>query len=501
MELATVTEPLQARIVIVGSGFAGLGMGIRLKQAGIDDFVILERADDLGGTWRDNSYPGCACDVPSHLYSFSFAPNPDWSRTFSGQEEIWAYLRGCAERYGITPHIRYGHEVTEAAWDEDERRWRVETTQGPYSGEVLVAGMGALSDPSIPALPGLDAFEGTVFHSATWDHRHDLAGERVAVVGTGASAIQFVPQIQPEVARLHVFQRTPPWIMPRPDRPVSAAERRLYRLLPAAQLAMRAGIYWARETFLLGFRHKRLAGLPERLARKHLYDQVADPELRRKLTPDYTIGCKRILISDDYYPALAQPNVEVVTEGIREIRPRSVVTADGTEREVDTIVFGTGFHVTDMAAADRVRGRDGQLLGDVWQGSPQAYVGTTIAGFPNLFMLVGPNTGLGHNSMVFMIESQLNYVMDCLRVMDERDLATVEVRPEVQAAYNAAVQADMRGTVWTSGGCASWYLDANGRNTTLWPGFSWSFRQRTRRFDPGDYTVRARTPQPVAVPA
>jgi cation diffusion facilitator CzcD-associated flavoprotein CzcO len=501
MELTPVTEPLHARVVIVGSGFAGLGMAIRLKQAGIEDFVILERADDLGGTWRDNSYPGCACDVPSHLYSFSFAPNPDWSRTFSGQQEIWAYLRRCAERHGITPHIRYGHEVTEAAWDEDARRWELETTQGRWAGEVLVAGMGALSDPSIPDLPGLDSFEGTVFHSATWDHAHDLAGERVAVVGTGASAIQFVPQIQPRVARLHLFQRTAPWVMPRPDRPLTPAERRVYRLLPAAQRAMRGGIYWARETFLLGFRHKRLAKLPERLARKHLRDQVPDAELRRRLTPDYTIGCKRILISDDYYPALMRPNVEVVTDPIREVRPRSIVAADGTEREVDAIIFGTGFHVTDMAAADRVRGRDGRLLGEVWQGSPQAYVGTTIAGFPNLFMLVGPNTGLGHNSMVFMIESQLNYVMDCLRVMREHDLETVEVRPEVQATYNAEIQADMRGTVWTSGGCASWYLDANGRNTTLWPGFTWRFRQRTRRFDPADYIVRTRAPRPVAAPA
>ncbi|HKE81395.1 MAG TPA: NAD(P)/FAD-dependent oxidoreductase [Solirubrobacteraceae bacterium] len=482
----------QVRIAIVGSGFAGLGMAIRLRQEGIEDFVVLERAGDLGGTWRDNSYPGCACDVPSHLYSFSFAPNPDWTSTFSPQPEIWDYLRRCAQRYGVTDHIRFDHEVLEAAWDADAQRWHVETSQGPLTAEVLVMGTGPLSAPAIPDLPGLDRFEGATFHSATWDHDHDLGGERIAVIGTGASAIQFVPKIAPQAERLHVFQRTAPWIMPRPDRPLRPWERRLYRALPGAQLLMRAGIYWAREGFVVGFRHPRVMRHAERLALRHLGRQVRDPDLRRRLTPSYRMGCKRVLISNDYLPALTRPNVDLITDRIAEVRARSIVTADGAEREVDAIIFGTGFHVTDMPAAERVHGADGRTLAEHWRGTPQAHLGAMVAGYPNLFFLVGPNTGLGHNSIVFMIESQCNYVLSALRLMDERGAAELDARPEAQAAYNARLQERMRGTVWTSGGCASWYLDANGRNSTLWPTFTWPFRERTRRLDPAEYTMGAR---------
>jgi cation diffusion facilitator CzcD-associated flavoprotein CzcO len=486
---------MNVKIAIIGTGFSGLGMAIRLKQAGIEDFVLLERADDVGGTWRDNTYPGCQCDVPSHLYSFSFARNPNWSRTYSRQPEIWDYLREVTRRFGIAPHIRFDHEVTNAEWDEDARRWRIETSQGEVVAQVLVSGVGGLSEPSRPSIPGLEHFEGAVFHSAAWDHDHDLAGERVAVIGTGASAIQIVPRIVKRVGRLHVFQRTPPWILPHTDRPVTPAERRLFRRLPALQYALRAGIYAAREWLVLGLTVNRRFMLPlERLARAHLRRQISDPELRAKLTPRYRLGCKRILIANNYYPALTRPHVELVTDGIREIRSRSIVTSDGAEREVDAIVLATGFHVTDMPAAAHTRGRDGRTLEEAWGGSPQAYLGTTIAGFPNLFMLLGPNTGLGHNSVVVMIESQLAYVMDCLRAMDERGLETVEVRPEVQAAFNREIQAKMRGSVWTAGGCASWYLDGNGRNTTLWPGFTWRFRQRTRRFALADYLVRASEP-------
>ena len=480
------------RVAIVGSGFAGLGMAIRLREAGIEDFVVLEKADDVGGTWRDNSYPGCACDVPSHLYSFSFAPNPEWTSTFSPQPEIWDYLRGCAERYGVMAHIRFGHELLDAAWDEDAQRWRLETSRGELTAQALVLGTGPLSAPSIPDLPGLERFEGTTFHSATWDHDHDLDGERVAVIGTGASAIQFVPQIQPRVGRLHLFQRTAPWIMPRPDRPlkgVGAAPVPRAAGRPSCSCA-RASTGRARASSSASATRASCAG-GQRLALRHLHRQVRDPELRRKLTPTYRMGCKRVLISNDYLPALARENVEVVTDAIREVRPRSIVTADGTEREVDTIIFGTGFHVTDMPAAERVRGRDGRSLAEVWDGSPQAHLGTMVAGCPNLFFLVGPNTGLGHNSIVFMIESQCNYVLDALRLMQAGGAAELEVRPEAQAAYNARIQEQMRGTVWTSGGCASWYLDAQGRNTTLWPTFTWPFRERTRRLDPAHYELRA----------
>ncbi|MBX5470076.1 MAG: NAD(P)/FAD-dependent oxidoreductase [Thermoleophilaceae bacterium] len=489
-----------ARILIVGSGFAGLGMAIRLKKAGYHDFVIFERAYDVGGTWRDNTYPGCACDVPSHLYSFSFEPNPDWSTSFSPQSEIWDYLRRCAEKYDITPHIRFGHEMVEAAWDDEARLWRLETSQGRYSGEILVSAVGGLSEPKLPDVPGIDTFEGALFHSAQWNHEHDLTGERVAAVGTGASAIQFVPAIQPKVGKLYVFQRTPPWIVPRRDRRYTSLERRLFRAFPPLQLAIRAGIYWVRELYLLGFRHRSIGRITERLALKHLSEQVPDPELRAKLRPSYRMGCKRILISNDWYPALQQPNVELVTEAVTEIKPRSVVAADGTEREVDTIIFGTGFHVTDMPVMNRVRGAGGVLLADLWQESLQAYKGTTIAGFPNLFFLVGPNTGLGHNSIVYMIESQLNYVIDALRFMDRNGVAVVDVREDAQARYNEEVQRQMAGTVWTEGGCASWYLDAKGRNTTLWPLFTFQFREQLRRFDPECYVLRARSErlEPVA---
>ena len=479
------------RVVVVGSGFSGLGMAIRLLKDGEHDFVVLERAGEIGGTWRDNTYPGCRCDVPSHLYSFSFAPNPKWSSTFSPQPEILEYVRDVARRFGVMPHVRFHTELESADWDEHEGRWRLQTSQGPMTAEVLVCGQGPLSEPRLPDVPGLDSFEGTAFHSASWDHDHDLEGERVAVVGTGASAIQFVPEIQPQVERLHVFQRTPPWVAPHPNRRMSRAERALYSRLPLAQLAMRAGIYWARESFVLQFRHRRVRRLATKVALRHLRAQVPDAGLRERLTPRYEIGCKRILPTNEWYPAVTQPNVEVVDQGLAEVRPHSVVAADGTEREVDTIIFGTGFHVTDIPIAGVVRGREGRTLAEVWDGSPEAYKGAAVAGFPNLFLLVGPNTGLGHNSIVFMIESQVEYVGDALATMRRRRASRVEVRPEAQAAYNVEVQRLTEGTVWVSGGCASYYIDRNGRNSSLWPTFTWPFRKRTRVFDEGAYALGA----------
>ena len=342
------------RVAIIGTGFAGLGMALRLKRAGIEDFVLLERAGDLGGTWRDNHYPGLCCDIPSHVYSFSFELNPYWTRGFAPGHEIQDYLRQTAQKHGVMPHIRFEHEVLEAAWNEDARRWEIETSAGRYTADVLVAASGGLSDASIPDLPGLESFEGKRFHSADWDHEHDLTGERVAVIGTGASAIQFVPQIQPQVGALHLFQRTPPWIMPRLDHQITQTEHVLLRRIPLAPRLVRSALYWLMELRLIGFRNPRLMRGAARVARWHMRRQVPDPALRAKLTPDYTMGCKRILISDDYYPALSKPNVEVVTEGIEEIRPHSIVGADGTEREVDTIIFGTGFHVTDSPMAGRL---------------------------------------------------------------------------------------------------------------------------------------------------
>ncbi|MBW3570834.1 MAG: NAD(P)/FAD-dependent oxidoreductase [Gemmatimonadetes bacterium] len=477
------------RVAIIGSGFGGLGTAIRLKQQGMDDFVVLERAGDVGGTWRDNTYPGCACDVQSHLYSFSFAPNPDWSHSFSPQAEIQAYLQRCARDYGVLPHVRFHHQVADARWDEEARLWRIQTSRGPLAARVLVMAAGALSDPVVPDLPGLDGFQGGAFHSARWDHGFDLRGKRVAVIGTGASAIQFIPQIQPQVARLYVFQRTPAWILPRQQRVLRSAEQRLFRRIPGAQRAARGAIYLAREAFLLAFRSPRAARTAQRVALWHMRRSIPDPALRRKLTPEWTIGCKRVLLSNDYLPALAQGNVEVVTEAIAEVRARSVVTADGAERAVDAIIFGTGFQPTDPPLARHTCGRGGRTLAEVWAGSPRAHVGTTVAGFPNLFMLMGPNTGLGHTSVVYMIEAQIEHLLGALGHMRAHGAAALEPRPEAQEAFVAAIDRRMTGTVWTSGGCRSWYLDATGRNSTLWPDFTWRFRRRVARFDPAEYTM------------
>ncbi len=474
-------------IAIVGSGFSGLAMAARLKRVGREDFVILERARDVGGTWRDNSYPGCRCDVPSHVYSFSFAPNPEWSESFSPQGEIWDYLRTVAADEGLLEHVRFGCELEQATWDEEAKRWRLRTSSGELSARVLIAGAGPLHEPKLPDVPGLHDFEGTLFHSASWDHDHELAGERVAVIGTGASAIQFVPQIQPEVEALHLFQRTPPWVMPRRQRRITRLERALYRGFPALQRAMRSAIYWAREAFAIPMLRVALAPALRRVGLAHLRRSVPDPDLRAQLTPDYLPGCKRILVSNDYLPSLAEPNVEVITEGIAEVRGRTVIGTDGSEREVDTIICGTGFHVLDMPIADRIADGAGRSLAEHWDGSPQAHRGTMVAGFPNLFLLLGPNTGLGHNSVVYMAEAQAGYVSRALDHMRTDGLETVDVRPDVQSRWNDAIQERMEGTVWLEGGCQSWYLDRNGRNTSLWPDFSFRFARAVRRFDPAEH--------------
>jgi cation diffusion facilitator CzcD-associated flavoprotein CzcO len=482
-------QPTRVHVAIIGSGFSGLGMAIRLKQEGVRDFVVLERANDVGGTWRDNTYPGCACDVPSHLYSFSFAPNPGWSHAFSPQPEILAYLKACAERYGILPHVRFDHAVTLAAWDDDARKWRIETTRGVFLADVMIGGAGALSEPSTPKLRGLEAFRGPAFHSARWDHSVDLAGKRVAVIGTGASAIQFVPQIQPKVGQLQVFQRTAPWILPRSNPSLSAREQAMFRALPFTQQVQRGVVYAVTELLGLGFRHPSLMKPLQSLALSYLERCVPDPALRAKLTPNYTIGCKRILYSNKYLRSLTQPNVDVVTDGIQEIRANSIVTADGREREVDAIIFGTGFHVTDIPFGKYVRGRGGRLLDEVWKGSPQAHLGTTVTGFPNFFVLLGPNTGLGHTSVVYMIESQIAHVMSALGYMKKHGLATVEAKPEAQAAFIADIDRRLATTVWNAGGCSSWYLDKTGRNSTLWPDATWRFRRRVEKFDPAEYIL------------
>jgi cation diffusion facilitator CzcD-associated flavoprotein CzcO len=478
--------------LVIGTGFAGLGMAIKLKKAGDDDFVVLEKADAVGGTWRENTYPGCACDVQSHLYSFSFEPNPRWSRMFATQPEIRAYLEHCTDKYGVRPHLRFGQEVTSARFDEAAGRWEVEVNGGSlrYSARVVVAGFGPLSRPEYPSIDGVESFTGKFFHSAHWDSDCDLTGKRVAVVGTGASAIQFVPKIAGAVSRLHLFQRTPPWVLPKPDRPTSRVERALFRIAPGLQQAYRSLIYWRLETRVLGFTvHPNAMKALELLGRLHIRRGIKDPSLRRAVTPDYTIGCKRILMSNDYYPALARDNVEVVTGGVQRVTERGVVGTDGVEREVDAIIYGTGFKVHDPLGAMRIQGRGGAELGEQWrEHGIEAYLGTTVTGFPNLFILVGPNTGLGHNSIVYMIESQVHYVLEAIRAMRAHSARYVDVRPEAQAAFNEGIQEQLDGAVWSSG-CESWYLDENGKNRTLWPGFTFRYRQATDAFRAEDYEL------------
>lgn len=479
-------------LVIIGAGLAGIGLAVRLRRLQMDDFVILEREDDLGGTWYVNSYPGCQCDVPSMLYSYSFAPNPNWSRAFAPQPEIEEYVRSVADRHDVKRSVRFGHDVRSLQWDGDQRRWTVETSQGTITADVVVLGSGPLNEPSLPAIEGLERFEGTIFHSAQWRHDHDLTGKRVAAIGTGASAIQFVPQIQPDVGHLTVFQRTAPWIMPRPDRAFSGWERTLYRRVPITQQLVRTSIYWARELMVLGLaKYPCLAKVGERLARRHLAAQVPDADLRAKLTPGYVLGCKRVLLSNDYLPALMKPNVDVVTDGIREVLPHAIVTVAGTEHPVDTIILGTGFEAAEPPMARKIHGADGRTMREHWVDDAPAYLGSTVSGFPNLFLLIGPNTGLGHSSMIFMMESQFNYVIDALRTMSSRDLATVDVRPEIVGRYDDEIQRKLSRSVWNSG-CASWYLDSRGRNTTMWPDFTWQYRRRTRRFDLASYATTPR---------
>ncbi len=477
------------RVAIVGAGFGGLGAAIRLREEGIDDVLILERAAELGGTWRENTYPGAACDVPSQLYSFSFALNPDWTRFYAPQAEILEYLRRTARERGLEECIRFGADLRSARWDQARQRWRIETAGGLVTAEALVAAAGPLSEPSVPDVRGLGSFTGTVFHSARWRHDHDLTGRRVAVIGTGASAAQFVPHVREKAAHTDVYQRTPGWILPRLDRAISPRTRALFRRRPAAQRLARNAIYYTAELLVVGLVHDKRALSPfEAIARIKLRRAVRDPTLRSKLTPNYRIGCKRIIFSDDYLPALASPDVELVTDAIARVEPEGILTADGTFRPVDTIILGTGFKAFDSPVAHRIVGTDGRSLAEAWgPAGPQAYVGTVVAGFPNLFLLIGPNTGLGNNSMINIIEAQVEFVVRALHGMEAAGVGAIDVRPEVQEEYNAGLQERMVGTAWTDGGCQSWYLTADGTNRTLWPNFSDAFRRRLRRFDLGDF--------------
>lgn len=489
-----VSVPDEVQVAIIGGGFGGIGIAIRLLGDGVTDFTILEKAEQFGGTWRENTYPGCACDVPSQLYSYSFAKKADWSRVFAKQAEIQEYLLETAGQYGLRPYARFGCRMEKATWDDHAQRWLVETNQGPIRAKILVIATGPLHFPNLPDLPGLAEFEGTTFHTARWRHDHDIEGRRVAVIGTGSSAIQLVPKIQPKVGKLTLFQRTAPWVLPKPDHRIPSIEKAMFRYLPGFQLAYRFAIFAVLELMQLAQRRPAVMRQIQRVGLWQLRRQVRDKALREQLTPNFVLGCKRLLLSNTYYPALQQPNVEFVPLGVQRVTPKGVVDADGREHEVDTIIFATGFKVTDSPIADCVIGKGGSSLADAWKGTPQAYIGTTVTGFPNMFHAVGPNLGNGHTSYFLLLEAQARYLASALKVMARGELESVEVRADVQARYNEEVQAALVGTVWNAGGCASYYLDKNGVNSSIYPWTTIDLRRRLARFDPAAYVRRGPSP-------
>jgi len=476
--------------LIVGAGFSGLCMAMKLREAGMNDFLVIEKSEGIGGTWWENRYPGCACDIPSHLYSFSFDLNPKWSRMFAERQEIQEYLTQSAARHGIREQIRCKTELREARWDEGAGLWHATLGDGTtIDARVLVSGMGALHVPHYPEIAGIERFEGPSFHSATWDSTVDLTGKNVAVIGTGASSIQFVPQIAPLAAKLSVFQRTAPWILPKLDHPIAERWRRRFESVPGLMRTFRTLLFGGLELRVLGFLRKGwLREQGAKQARTHLETQVPDPEMRAKLTPHYEFGCKRVLISNDFYPTLLRPNVELVTETIKEVRAHSIITGDGVEHPVDILIYGTGFRVTEVLLGTRVTGRNGVEIHDAWKERVSAYLGITVAGFPNFFLLLGPNTGLGHNSVVLMIEAQVRYVMSCLRMMRRRGHAVMDVREASQQKFVERIRQRLATTVWQAGGCKSWYQDQKtGESPVVWPGSVVDYRRRTRSAAEADY--------------
>ena len=468
-------------------------MGIRLAQEGLRQFTIFERGESVGGVWRANTYPGAACDVPSHLYSFSFAPGHKWSRRYAPQAEILEYLEDVVERYEIGPHLRLGTEVTDAVFDEEAGRWTLTTASGEtHEFDFLVTACGQLTNPAIPNLPGIEDFEGPAFHSAEWAHDLDLTGKRVAVIGTGASAIQFVPEIAPVVAGLTVYQRSAPWVLPKSDRVYPDWERRVFERFPLRVAAARAGLFSFFETGTYGFTGKHWVLEPFRaIADMERRRQLKDPELRRRATPDYEIGCKRVLFTSDWYPALNRDNVELIDGRVERVTTSGVVGADGIERPADVIIWGTGFQTHDFVAPMDIHGLDGRELNAVWAERPEAYLGTTVSGFPNMFVLYGPNTNHGSGSVPYTLECQYSYVLDAARRMRERGFRWLELKPETQERWRREMEERSSRTVWSAGGCASWYLNAAGVNTNNWPGPWLEYRRRTKRIDPADYRVAA----------
>lgn len=485
------TSPNPMDIVIIGTGFGGLGMAIQLKKAGIESFTILEKGASVGGTWRDNTYPGAACDVQSHLYSFSFEPKSDWTRKFGLQPEIRSYMESCAVKYRLHEHIRFNTEVKSAAFDKASGTWTIQTRSGDtLCAHALISATGQLNQPAYPNIPGMDKFKGEVFHSARWDHDYDLSGKSVAVVGTGASAIQFVPQIVAKVKQLKLFQRSGAWVIPKPDRPFTGFEQWLFESFPFLDRFYRSYIYWKNEVRAIGF--TKFGWVLEAWAwqsRWFMRRHVKDPAKRKKLLPDYKIGCKRLLISNDWFPAVNQDHVDIITDGIEQMTENGVITADGTEHKVDAIIYGTGFKATDILAPIHITGLNGLELNDAWKDGAEAYKGTCVSGFPNLFILYGPNTNLAHSSIIFMLESQFRYVMQCLRMLLDPGLHYMNVKASRQKELGDTMQERLQSSVWVAG-CDSWYMNEAGRITNNWPGFTFSFRLLTGKLDLQDYELQ-----------
>lgn len=477
-------------VAIIGAGFAGLAAAIRLKQENRNSFIIFERAAEVGGTWRDNVYPGCACDVPSHLYSYSFELNPNWSRTYSTQPEILAYIKGCVAHHQLDKQIRFNTEISKLQFIESEGYWLLTSKDG-YSttARMVISATGPLNRPNLPNIKGLDTFKGTVFHSSNWNYNFDLTGKKVAVIGTGASAIQFIPQIAPKVKQLTVFQRSAPWITPRKDRKLSNFEHSLFKAVPGVQRLVRALIYWILELRGLSlFGNETIHRFGAKMAKKHLEDAIKDPILKDKLTPNYKMGCKRILVSDDYYPTFKRENVSLYTNGISEITPSAIIDENGVAHEFDAIILGTGFVAAEMLLDTKIIGLNNRdLLAEWLEDGPEAYYGITVSGFPHLMFLVGPNTGLGHNSIIHMIESQVNYIIDFLKMLNKKgENAVLDVKPVIQAEFNRKIQDELTDTVWASG-CKSWYQTDKGKNTSIFPGLTVRYRRETKNVNPADY--------------
>ncbi|MBV1920766.1 MAG: NAD(P)/FAD-dependent oxidoreductase [Pseudomonadales bacterium] len=482
---------LKHKVIIIGTGFGGLGMAVKLKEAGIDDFLMLEKAKDVGGCWRENSYPGAACDVPSHLYSFSFEKNANWSRKYAPQSEIYNYLKHCAQKYGLLQHIRFSTELTSAVFNDQEGCWNIETAQGQhYTTKTLITACGQLSQPAFPKIKGIETFKGKKMHSALWDESYSLKGKRIAVIGTGASAIQFIPELAKHAAHLTVFQRSAAYVIPKDDRPYGLVERQLFKALPGTQELSRQQIYLKLESNALAFSWaKPLMRKAEREFEKLLKKSVKDTALRKKLTPDYPMGCKRILLSNEYFETFTRPNVSLITENIKEVTSDSIILKDGSSHQVDAIVYGTGFRATEFLSPLKIKRENGADLNTSWNDGAEAYLGINVSGFPNFHMLYGPNTNLGHNSIVYMLESQINYILKTLEVMDKKGIKSLNVKKHIQNDFNRRLQEKVKTTVWNQN-CDSWYKTESGKNTNNWPGFTFIYRLLTTRVNLGQYEVK-----------